>query len=391
MKLWAKLLVLPVLCGLMAPGRDRVNVAEPKWRIDLKEKYQFDPFDREVTFRWTLHQDVLFLSPDKLLVYQVSRSRAPSRLVTRDASGGGGNFVLDIKILSTQDGHEIKAMRFTTNAEATQVMATRDGRFLVRTGEVLYLYSANFEKIASRALPLKRQVQEEGWEIGVSPSGAEVTLVHQQIFKRDPMSPTSAVEKANAEVEVLDEETLAVLKSFSLPWFIASWSAGEHLLVTSKPAANADSASYGLLDFNGNWSPLLLAWYSPSQPCAYQASALDSRLFVTFGCGNLSVFPQNGQVIFSFKDASKEFVGSVKGRGSNLAIEIERHFTRMDQTGNIPIAMARPLRISVFDVRSRRAVVSAATHRGRVYYALASQGALAVVDGTSLALYQAGP
>jgi hypothetical protein len=391
MKVWAKLLVLPMLCGVIAFGRDRVKAAEPKWKIDLKEKYQFDPFDRAVTFRWTLHQDVLFLSPDKVLVYQVSRSRAPAKLVPRDASGGGGNFVLDIKVLSTQDGHEIKAMSFITNAEATQVMATRDGRFLVRTGDILYLYSANFEKIASRALPLKRQVQEEAWQIGVSPSGTEVVLVHQQIFKRDPMSPTSVVEKASAEVEILNEETLAVMKSFSLPWFIASWSAGEHTMVTSKPAANADSATYGLLDFNGNWSPLLFAWYSPSQPCAYQASALNSRLFVTYGCGNLSVFPQNGQVIFSFKDASKEFVGSVKGRGSNLAIEIEQHFTKMDQAGNVPVAMARPLRISVFDVNTRKAVLSAAVHGGRVYYALSAPGTLAVVDGPSLAFYQAGP
>lgn len=391
MKLWAKLLVLPFLCTQLAFGREAAKTSEPKWRIDLRDKYQFEAFDRDITFRWTLHQDVLFLSQDTLLVYQVGRSREPVRLAPRDASGGAGNFVLNIKVLSTQDGHEIKAMHLTTNAESTQVLATREGRFLVRTGDILYLYSANFERIASKVLPLRRQVREEGWQMGVSPSGAEVVLVHQQIFKRDPISPASDVVKASAEVELLDEATLQVTKSFSLPWSIASWSAGEHVLVTSKPAATADAATYGLLDFNGNWSPLLFAWYSPSQPCAYQARALDSRMFVTYGCGTLSVFPQNGQVVFSLKDASKEYVGSVKSSGSNLAMEIEQHLTRMDQAGNVPVAMAKPLRISVYDVKTRKAVISAAVHRGRVYYALSAQGTLAVVDGPSLAVYRAGP
>ena len=98
MKMWAKLLVLPVLCGVMAPGRDATNTAAPKWRIDLKEKYQFEAFDRAVTFRWTLHQDVLFLSPDKLLVYQVGRSRTPARLVPRESC------MVGFPVLSSENG-----------------------------------------------------------------------------------------------------------------------------------------------------------------------------------------------------------------------------------------------------------------------------------------------
>lgn len=390
MKTRAKWLVLLALASLIAFGRGNPNRTEPAWRIDLKDKFDFESFDRTISFRWTMHQDVVFLSADKVLVYQVNRTRVPVKLGPRDASGGSGNFILYMKILSTLDGHEIKSLRFTTNADSTKVMATRDGRFLVRTGEILYLYSADFERIASKPLPLQKKVAEEGWQIDVSPSGAEVAVVHQQIFKRDPLSPTSDVERASADVEVLDEATLQTIRKFSLPWYLSSWSLGENVLVSSKPWPSADPATFGLMDFRGNWSPLLFAWYSPSQPCAYQASALDTRLFVTYGCGTLSVFPQNGRTVFSLKSPSKEYVGSVKASGNDLAVQVERHLVRMDNAANIPIRVAKPLRIDVYDTRNHKAVLSAPVHGERVYYALSAQGTLAVVDGTSLVLYQTG-
>ena len=385
------LIFVPGVLGLwsgLGAAAGAAHSAEPRWRIDLKDKFEFQPFDRPISFRWTLHQDVVFLSPEKLLVYQVNRSHTLARLGPRDPSGGGGNFVLEMRVLSTQDGHEIKSLRLITNADFTKVIATREGRFLVRTGDILYLYSADFERIASRQLPLRRQVQEEAWQVDVSPSGTEVALVHQEIFKRDPMSPRSVVERASADVEILKEENLEAIKSFSLPWFLASWTAGEHMLITSNPVPESDPASFGLLDYNGNWSPLLFAWYSPSQPCAYQATPIGVRFFVTYGCGTLSVFPQNGQTVFNLKN-HRDFVGSVKGSGTNLAVQMEKRFTKMDNAANLPIHMVKPLRIDVYELKNRRPVLSAPLHGDRAYYALTAQGALAVVDGTSLAFYQA--
>lgn len=393
MKARAKCVLLLALAGAAAFGRDNPapNNLEPKWKIDLKDKFNFEAFDRAISFRWTLHQDVVFLSPDKVLVYQVNRSRAPVKLAPRDASGGSGNFILDIRILSAQDGHEIKALRLTTNADSTEVLATHEGRFLVRTGDVLYLYSADFQKLATKALPLQRTVTEEAWEIGVSPSGKEVVLVHQQIFKRDQLSPTSDIEKASADVEILKEETLETTSKFSLPWFLASWSAGEHVLLSSRPWPSFDPANFGLLDYHGNWTPLRVAEYSPSQPCAYQATVLSAQLFAAYGCGTLSVFPQSGQTVFSLRSSSKEHVGSVKGSGGNLAVQVERHLVKMDNAANVPIRVTKPLRIDVYGAANRKLIFSAPVHSDRVYYALAPEGALVVVDGTSLALYHTGP
>ena len=170
MKTWIKLVALLCLCSACASAQS----AQPKWKVDLTQRYGFQAFDRTINFRWTLHQGLLFISPERLLVYQVNRSRAATKLQARDASGGSGNFILEIKVLDAQDGSEIKSLQLPTNAEFSKVLATRDGKFIVRTGDILYLYSADFTRLASHPLPLKRQVQEEGWQIGVSPSGDEV-------------------------------------------------------------------------------------------------------------------------------------------------------------------------------------------------------------------------
>jgi hypothetical protein len=387
MKTWIKAAALLFLLGPAGYGKG--ESAEPKWKVDLRQRYEFQAFDRTINFRWTLHQGALFISPGKVLVYQVNRSHGPARLAPRDASGGAGNFTLQIRVLDAEDGKESKSLDLPTNAEFSKVIATRDGKFIVRTGDIVYLYSADFARLASRELPLKRQVQEEGWQIGVSPSGEEVMLVHQQIFKRNALSPSSNVEKAQVDVEVLSSDNLQTVKSFSLPWFLAAWFAADHSLLSSSPTSWAPGATFGLLDFDGHWSPLMPDWDSAEHPCAYQAVALEHQLFAAFGCGNLSVFPRTGEKIFSLKTGSKEFVGSVLGGGDYLGVQWERRHTLHDGSANIPITMAQPLRLDLYELRNPKPLFSVALHSGNIYYAVSSRGDLAVVDGTSLALFAA--
>ena len=387
MKKWIIAATLLCLCWAAHAGAEN---AEPKWRVDLRDRYEFQAFDRTINFRWTLHQDVLFISPDRVLVYQVNRSRGPAHLGPRDASGGSGNFTLAIRVLNAQDGKEIKSLDLPTSAEFSKVIATRDGKFIVRTGDILYLYSANFEKLASRPLPLKRVVLEEGWQIGVSPSGDEVALVHQQIFKRNHLSPTSRIEKAEADIEVLSADNLETIKSFSLPWVLPdNWHAADHALLSPNPTTWVPASTFGLLDFTGHWSPLMPDWASPEHPCAYQAAALEHQLFAAFGCGNLSVFPQTGEKLFSLKTGTKDFVGSVLGGGDYLAVQWERRFVRMETPGNVPIAMAQPLRLDLYAIRNVKPLFSVPLHSGNIYYSVSSRGEVAVVDGTALSLYSA--
>ena len=367
---------------------EKAKAPEPKWKIDLLQRYEFQAFDRTINYRWMLHQGVLFVSPERILVYQVNRSRGPATLAARDASGGSGNFLLEIKVVNARDGTDVKSLELPTSAEFSKVLATRDGRFIVCTGEILYLYSSDFVRLASRALPLKRQVQEESWQVDVSPSGEQVVLVHQQIFKRDARSPTSDVLKARTDVEVLDSATLQVTKSFTVPVFLLAWSAADHELLSSNPAPSFGTAVFGLMNFEGKWSPLAPDWYSPREPCAFQAEALDHQLFAAFGCGHLSVFRRTGERVFSLKSGTKEFVGSVVGSGDYLAVQYERHSVQHEGMTNIPIAVAQPLRLDLYEFRSNLQQLSLPLHGSNVYYAIYPVGAVAVVEGSALDLFE---
>ncbi|SRR6266700_1082662 len=384
MRRWPLLRVLATLfsCWLPCNAQDG-----PRWQINLKDKYGFESFDRTFISTWSRQQDVVFISPEKVLVYQVSRSREMARLATRDASGGGGNFTLTATILDVHDGREIKQLHFPTNPEFSKIMATHNGKFIVRTGDVLYLYSADFERLASRNLPMKRKVIEEAWQIGVTPSGGEVALVHQQVFHRNQLTVESVVDSADADVEVLNADTLQTTKTFSLVWFLHAWTAGENFLVTSAPQPSPNSGTFGLLNFEGKWSPLKPDWYSDKNPCSYQMEALDHQLFVAYGCGNLSVFPQNGEKVFSFKTGSKELVGAVTGSGDRMAVLFERRVMMTPTSGNVPIFANQPLRIDIFELKTKSRELTAVLHGDRIYYALSELGALAVVDGAVLEVF----
>ena len=292
--------------------------AQAKWKIDLTEKYGFQAFDRTINFRWTLHQGVLFISSERLLVYQVNRSRATTKLAARDASGGSGNFILEIKVLNAtgRQGDQVSCS-FPPMRNSPRCLPRAMANLLSAPAISCICIPRDFTRLASHPLPLKRQVQEEGWQIGVSPSGDEVELVHQQILKRSAISPLQRLKKRQADIEILSADNLETIKSFSLPWFLASWSASRPARCSvPAPPRGPLRASFGLLDsFAGQWSPLMPDWTSAEHPCAYQAAALEHQLFAAFGCGNLSVFPRTGEKLFLLKTGTKEFVNSVLGGG----------------------------------------------------------------------------
>jgi hypothetical protein len=379
-----KILALFCLCWHVCVA---AQTPEPVWKINITEKYGFQAFDRTINFRWTLHQGVLFISPERVLVYQVNRLRTPVKLSERDASGGSGNFILQIRVLDAKDGSEVKSFDLPTNADFSKIMPTHDGKFIVRTGDILYLYSANFERLASRLLPLKRQVQEEAWEIGVSPSGRKVALVHQQIFRRNPVSATSAIEKASSDIEILNADTLQLIEGFSVPSVWDYWNESDQLLLASTPQPSASAAGlFGEFTVDGVWSPLLPSWYSPKQACSYHMEALQHDLFAAFGCGHFSVFPRAGPDVFLMKNKSDDFVSTLMQAGEYYAVEID-HRTILWTAGNVPVARAQPLFVDLYDLKGTVALMSIPVHTSNIYFAVSAQGSMIVGDGTSLAFF----
>jgi hypothetical protein len=386
MKLCVALMTALCLCCSAQGIAEKPKPPEPRWKVDLLQRYEFQAFDRTINYRWMLHQDVLFVSPERILVYQVNRSRAPAKLAARDASGGSGNFLLEIRVVNARDGSDIKSLELPTNAEFSKVLATRDGRFIVCTGEILYLYSADFVRLASRPLPLKRQVQEESWQIDVSPSGEQVMLVHQQIFKRDAISPTSDVLRAKSDIEVLDAATLQVMKSFTVPTFLSRWSASDGELLTTNPVP-LSGPPFGMMDFEGKWSPLPDGFLPSPKPCGSKEEALARQMVAAFNCGNLSIFRRTGEKVFSLKTGAKEFIGSMIVSGDYVMVLYERHSMQSVSGANVSIPVAYPLRVDLYELKSDKPLLSIAVHSDNMRYAVSPGGAVAVVEGTALELF----
>jgi hypothetical protein len=388
MKLRMKILVLVGLCW---PVCVLAQAPVPAWKINITEKFGLQAFDRTINFRWTLHQGVIFISPERVLVYQVNRSRGATRLASRDASGGSGNFILQIKVLDAKDGSEVKSFDLPTNADFSKVMPTHDGKFIVRTGDILYLYSANFERLAERSLPLERQVQEEAWQIGVSPSGRKVALVHQQIFRRNAVSPTSAIVRASSDIEILNADTLKLIEGFTVPSFWDYWNESDELLLASTPQPSASVAGlFGEFTVDGTWSPLLPSWYSAKQTCPYQLAALAHNLFAAFGCGHFSVFPRAGADVFLMKNKSDDFVATLMQAGEYYAVEID-HRIIFRTANNVPVPQSQPLHVDLYNLNGTAALVSIPVHNSNIYFAVSEQGSMVVGDGTSLAYYALKP
>jgi hypothetical protein len=379
-----KILALFCLCWHVCVA---AQAPEPAWKINITEKYGFQAFDRTINFRWTLHQGVLFISPERVLVYQVNRLRTPVKLSERDASGGSGNFILQIRVLDAKDGSEVKSLDLPTNADFSKIMPTHDGKFVVRTGDILYLYSANFERLASRSLPLKRQSQEEAWQIGVSPSGKKVALVHQQIFHRNAVSATSAIEKASSDIEILNADTLQLIEGFTIPSFWDYWNESDELLLASTPQPSASAPGlFGEFAVDGRWSPVLPSWYSAKQPCSYKVAALPHDLFAAYGCDHFSVFPRAGTDVFLMKTKSDDFVSLLMQAGEYYAVQID-HRTILWTANNVPVARSQPLHVDLYDLKGTVVLMSIPVHNSNIYFAVSEEGSMIVGDGTSLAFF----
>ena len=380
MKIW--LLVLALLASRHSGD---TQSAHELWKINVTEKHGLQRFDRAPGFLWMKQQGIIFLGPDRVAIYQVNRAAQQGTLKGRNSSGGGGNFLLNLEVFDMRDGREISAAQFTTNAGYSRVLPTRDGGFLVRAGDLLYLYSAGFEKIATRKLDLKRTARSESWQIEVTPSGDHVVLVHQQIFlhpQRLSDGTLLTAGKSSADVEILDATTLALVKSFKLSQALPYWSPLDDALLTKDPAQDFDDAQSGLLDFDGNWKLLPPVWQSTKHSCAYVMEGLANDLVAAHGCSALMVFSVSGERILTQQARSGEIFTALTGQAHFLAAQSDEY----TQSASVYVS-ARAARVEVFDLNTRARTISAGVEHTPIFYAVSPTGALAVVDGDTLKLY----
>ncbi|HEV3317166.1 MAG TPA: hypothetical protein VG488_09370 [Candidatus Angelobacter sp.] len=359
--------------------------AQQRWATNLREEHSFQTFDRLSQQGWPGQQGVVFLTPDRLAVYQVNERLSLAPLAGRDASGGAGNFFLELRILDVHDGHEIQSMRFPTNASFSRVIAGHAGNFLVRTGDVLYLLSPAFKILASKALPLERVAPFEQWQVRTPHLGTKIVLVHQQLFIHESVLADGTLlspGKSKADVEILDADTLKVVKAFSLPDHLAYWSAGDGFLVGTHPSQPRHAEEFGILNFDGQWKELRPP-FKTKIPCPPLMDALDHQLIVAYGCNGIVVFSESGEQIFYSNGRANEWPLRVAGSGNYLAVEFH-------SLPNIHNSKSKPSHIDLFDLKSGARLIALSLQKNAVYHDVSAQGSLAVVEGDTLRVFAPG-
>jgi hypothetical protein len=379
------LLIALLVAALSSPARagdPAAQSAVPRWTVNLSEQWGLRPFHIDFRLSWSRQQSVVFLSPQRAAVYQVNERSSPADLAGRDVSGGGGNFFLDVRVFDVQDGHAVKAFRMPTNAELSKILPTHDGKSIVRTGDVMYVLSPNFELLVSRRLPLARVAPLELWQVDVSPSGQEGVLVHQQIFTMDdPYLRKTG--QARTEVEQIDADTLAKTRTVTIQRPLHAWSAGDGFLVSLDPARPQQESRFGLLDLAGHWTA-----FTVDGDCRYEMSALRPQSIAAYGCGKVAVLSQKGEKLFSAKVDTRELVGSVDRGGEFLVVEFDREVLKNIPQLNVETHVPQPLRIEAYELSTGKQLLTVPVQSDNVYYAISPQGALAIVDGNVLKLFQ---
>ena len=374
--------ILVMVPALVAAGNGQSS--HEIWKAKLDGEGGIMNFDRSIRTIWAHQEGVAFLTPERLLVYQVNRTLNPAPLAKQSSTGGGGNFVLLIRIFDAPSGREIKRLRASTSADFSAVLPTHDGKFIVRAGNLLDLYSPDFVLLAERQLSLEKTAPIDYWQMSITPAGTQVALVHQKRYV-DPDLPVGDMKasevRTESDVEIVDADTFKSLRKIHLPYYLPVFSATERYLLTTTPAKPLTDAEFGTMDMEGHWTALHPAGLN-TKHCTYNYEVLHADLMVARGCEGLVVFSESGDKLLSLSSASGWF-GSVFGADDYLALERDEMVTPIHGR-----PYREPSRIEVYNLKSSQRVVSARVESNVSRYAVSAKGVLAIVEGDALKVFQ---
>lgn len=374
--------LLLALGGGMAMAR-KPSCPPPLWTVDIASKFGSGvsrgakrPLNRPIIWGG---RGTVFVSPDTLVVYQVVENESPMGLERRTAGGGGGRFILRGVFLDSQNGHEVRQMNWTTTASNySQVLATHDGRFLVRTGQLLLAYSADFQEIASRSLPVNPKNFLDWWSIMVVPPGRLLFIEHRwqeykayHGFYNGPQGD---------EKSLVDIDTLKTIEAPS-PNDVALWPQADRYFpeLTERhqpsPLPLAEPLHFGALQksLDEHEHP-----YKYCTDSAFVGVSYQTRGF----CEKVDVLKPDGHLFWHLELG--EHIGFLAIGGNTLAIELD-HWSWLD----VP---PKPVRIAAYDVAQKTEECSVDLRKLRGYeagdFAVSSDGLLAVRMGNQLSVYK---
>lgn len=377
---------IAIMAVLLVGSPSKARLPHEIWSLKLTGEGGILTFERPRDRIWTRQQGVVFLTPERLAIYQVNRTLKLAPLRERSASGGGGNFFLLVRIFDTHTGQEIKRMQLLTTAEYSSVVPTHDGRFIVRTGNLFSLFSRNFDLLLSRDLPLAKEAEIEYWQVGVTSSGDQIALVHQQRFMDLGAVQAGGLPletRSEADVEMLDADTFQTIRRLHLPHYLPTWSATDRSLLTLNPPSPLIHSEFGFMDFEGQWTAVRLPKMQAYHDCAPNLDLLQHDLIAARGCGGLVVFSDAGEQVLTLPEHQTERFESVASADHYLATETAEFAPSINWRPGM-----QPSEIQVYDLESRANTMSVKPKTSSVAYAVSTEGILAVVDGDVLKVYQ---
>jgi hypothetical protein len=332
---------------------DRMPCAQPTWVTDIAKSYQFPDFGTtKHENSWVLppnQQGIEFISPEVLAVYQVSEVDEPQVLSQKDPSGGSGRYLLHVSILDVTRKTELKSFQFVTSGWLpSQVFPTHDGRFVIRTGQLIRSFSPSFAQVAIAHLPNSQNATQEWYQISVSAS-------RRFLYVRHTKSDSLTSESGTA---VLDADSLRP--------------------ANGEPENHAASGE----DSHG------FTFVAEDRSCPHGITKITPKIFVGYGCKELRFFSQDGEVLWDIP--VEEQVVSVRATGAVLAAFIKRHYVNLLH----PDAGPEPLRIDLFDIDAKleKCSISVKTelvsgHWPPISYTVSSSGGVAIRQGAVLSVY----
>jgi hypothetical protein len=285
---------------------------------------------------------VAFLDDERLIVHYVSLDT--SQLSSRPSPDSSSPFRLHISVINSASGKITSDKEWGTRVRDTTVLVTSGG-VIIRTGELLRLYSKDFSE--PRRIPIS-QVPDEGWEIRISPTRKTVLLNHYHISRQDGLSVS--------HFEVLDGDTL---KS-KLSWAQSPGIINNYAITDGAIAAARYENGHGTVIATGFgsavWKPLFEVPQGACKPGRSAIFLTGSLLMCAFR--DVVISSTNGEVLMTDpigKNEGQSAKIEMAQNGSHAAVLLESLRDTWDTGGHIV-----SLHAAVYELTRRKRVMTVA-------------------------------
>lgn len=338
-----------------------------RWTANLTEDFGFERFDREINKNWLPYQGVVFLSPERIAVYQLNRKPERIKLSPRNDSGGAGNFYLQVEILDVGDGHEIGRLELPASGLYSGVMAAHNGNFIVRSGDLLRLYSPALQQIASRRLVLQKG-ESQAWEVTVSDSGETLLAVRRQMYV-DRLS----VEKPSY-IEIMNAGTLQTKSSFQVPTPVG-WltTVGERHMLSLAPS---HGWQWNLMDLEGHLDQALSGFS--------RIGLLAHDYIAAYGGQRLVVMASPEKVIWK-REEPRQIFQSLAHADDFIAVEV---LNRPPTYQNGRPLLPNIVQIDSYDLKTQTKIESVERRSSGLYFDISRRGDLGIISENRLEVLQ---